>query len=151
MSMVESPSFIAREVTQKDEWLKIVLKQTGIPPKSAHKVLAVWTTISDLDWGGRWEDVHVYVNGEGLRQYGFPPGSFTCKVIHEETEAQLYIGGTSRREAHLKAIETELCKAREMGILRPYIIAEIKSSLAVGLIKDAVVKTFTYFQLLRED
>lgn len=147
----ENERFITQIVREEDKWAEILSKQTGISPENVQKALSVWTTISDIDWGGVWKDVHIYVNERGLLKHGFPKGSIDCKTLHEETEARLCQGGMPRREAHLRAVDAELRRAREIGILPPYIVAEVKSSLSTGLIKDVVDKVFTFFQVLKRD
>jgi hypothetical protein len=147
----ERKGTVTQIVREGEEWVKILSRQTGVSPENAPRVLSVWTLISDVDWGDRWEDVHIYVNESGLQRYGFPEGSTSCKAIHEETEAQLRRIGLSRREAHLRAIEAEFSEARNFGILRDYAVAEVKSSLKEGFIRDALDKTFAYFRIKGQD
>lgn len=143
--------FIIGIIYGEKEWLKTVLKQTSLSWEQASKMLGVWTTIADIDWGDRWKVPHIYINGGGMKKFGFPEGSEGCKVIHEETEAKLCLGGASRQEAHQKAVEAEFRKAKKLGILDPYAIAEIKSSLMGNLVKNAAKKAAVYFRIKRED
>ena len=142
--------FVIEVVNDDERWSSIILKETYCPLKEGRKVLAVWTKVSDVDWGNEWRSIHVYVNSPGLKKHGFPPRSSECKVLHEVTEAQLCQKGESRNEAHAIASRFEFHKAREFGILSPYIRAELRSSLSGGLIRDTFQKVITYLRVRQE-
>lgn len=142
--------FVIEVVNNDERWSNIILRETDCPLKEGRKMLAVWTKISDVDWGNEWQSIHIYVNSLGLKKHCFPPRSPECKVLHEVIEARLCQEGESRNEAHMVAILFEFHKARDLGILGPYIKAELKSSLSGGLIRDTLQKVITYLKMRQE-
>ena len=151
MAYCEQQQFIIKIVENEESWIKTLSKEIGLSPKQSFQLLGVWTSIADIDWGDRWETPHIYINKPGLKRFGFPDGSESCKIIHAETDARLRLAGAPRLKAHLEATKAEFFKAKKLGILGPYVAAEIKSSLRSGLVKDAVLKTLVYLQIRKAE
>jgi len=143
----EREGVVIKLVQGEQEWRNTLLRQTGIDSKDIPKVLGVWTQIADADWQLRCEQPDILINETGLQKYRFPEGSIECKIAHEMAEWRLFQAGNQKKQAHLAAVEAELRKADELGILEPYFKAEVLSSLKTGLIIDAAQKTLAYLRL----
>lgn len=142
--------FVIQLITDKEEWTRIILKQTFLNPESAECVLAVWTYISDKDWGGYFNKAHIYVNKERMKTYDYPEGGVDCKIVHETIEAELVCQGLSRQKAHRQAKEAEYRKAKNLGILDSYSGAEDRFDSANGLRKERALRRKILRRLRKE-